>query len=206
MLAHANGRGGGDLATEALTPDEVRFIGSWAGDRIVVAGDYDDGGLWVPDGLDGRIYRTTDAFGKSHERCFGYDDQGQPRPETLYRAAREFFDNVSDAVIRIVAKAEGSLGHPWAAIDQADDGWREVPCWGVLPPEPPRRPITGPSVWEAYRQTACSYGQNLADRLQAYLERHPEERSGLLTSLRKKRSAPTRRRATTTAPSSLECP
>src|SRR5437016_9325257 len=54
LLAHANGRGGGDLGTERLSPDEVSLIGSWAGDRIVVAGDYDDPGLWVPDDLDGR--------------------------------------------------------------------------------------------------------------------------------------------------------
>src|SRR4051812_34548681 len=85
LLAHANGRGGGDLATEGLTPDEVRLIGSWAGDRIVVAGAYDDGGLWVPDGLEGRTYQMTDMLGQSHEQRFGYDDQGQPHKETLYR-------------------------------------------------------------------------------------------------------------------------
>jgi hypothetical protein len=34
LLANSNGRGGGDLHTENPT------VGSWAGDRIVVAGDY----------------------------------------------------------------------------------------------------------------------------------------------------------------------
>lgn len=36
LLAHGNGRGGGDLHSE--NP----IIGSWAGDRIIVSGDYDD--------------------------------------------------------------------------------------------------------------------------------------------------------------------
>jgi hypothetical protein len=41
LLASGNGRGGGDLRSE--NP----IIGSWAGDRIVVAGDYGDEGLYV---------------------------------------------------------------------------------------------------------------------------------------------------------------
>src|SRR5262245_19533209 len=54
LLAHSNGRGGGDLHTEQLTDEDNALIGSWAGDRVVVAGDYDDPWLWVPDDLKGR--------------------------------------------------------------------------------------------------------------------------------------------------------
>lgn len=38
LLADGNGRGGGDI------PSEDPLIGSWAGDRIVIAGDYADPG------------------------------------------------------------------------------------------------------------------------------------------------------------------
>ena len=41
LLVSGNGRGGGDLRCSS------NLIGSWAGDRIVIAGDYDDYGLFV---------------------------------------------------------------------------------------------------------------------------------------------------------------
>jgi hypothetical protein len=41
LLADGNGRGGGDLHSEN------DIVGSWAGDNIVVAGDYADGGKFV---------------------------------------------------------------------------------------------------------------------------------------------------------------
>lgn len=43
LLADGNGRGGGDL--RSTNP----IIGTWAGDRIVVAGDYADEGRFVTD-------------------------------------------------------------------------------------------------------------------------------------------------------------
>lgn len=42
LLADGNGRGGGDLGSEN------DIIGSWAGDPIVVAGDYADQGKFLP--------------------------------------------------------------------------------------------------------------------------------------------------------------
>jgi hypothetical protein len=44
LLADGNNRGGGDLRSDNL------IIGSWAGDRIVVTGDYADDGHFVPEG------------------------------------------------------------------------------------------------------------------------------------------------------------
>lgn len=41
LLADGNGRGGGDVRPEH------ELIGSWAGDRIVIAGDYADKGKFV---------------------------------------------------------------------------------------------------------------------------------------------------------------
>ena len=43
LLADGNGRGGGDLRSENPV------IGSWAGDRIVIAGDYADEGKFTGD-------------------------------------------------------------------------------------------------------------------------------------------------------------
>lgn len=43
LLASGNGRGGGDIAE----PKEKGIVGSWAGDRIVIAGDYGDPGKFV---------------------------------------------------------------------------------------------------------------------------------------------------------------
>lgn len=45
LLADGNGRGGGDISSDSS------FIGSWAGDRIVIAGDYGDNGKFLPDSV-----------------------------------------------------------------------------------------------------------------------------------------------------------
>jgi len=45
LLADGNGRGGGDLdLPEEATENQKSIVGSWAGDRIVVSGDYADKG------------------------------------------------------------------------------------------------------------------------------------------------------------------
>jgi hypothetical protein len=43
LLADSNNRGGGDLRSD----DPI--IGSWAGDRITITGDYGDKGRWEPE-------------------------------------------------------------------------------------------------------------------------------------------------------------
>jgi hypothetical protein len=48
LLANSNGRGGGDLRADS---PHAQMVGSWAGDRLVVCGDYSDendvcGNLW----------------------------------------------------------------------------------------------------------------------------------------------------------------
>lgn len=63
LLAYANGQGGGDCRSNNPV------IGSWAGDRVVVAGDYADDGLY-----------------------------GLPEGSNLYHHALENFENVSAAV------------------------------------------------------------------------------------------------------------
>jgi len=56
LLADGNGRGGGDLHSQ--NP----IIGSWAGDRIVIAGDYADEGKW---GLE----PTETLYSRAH-KCY----------------------------------------------------------------------------------------------------------------------------------------
>ena len=57
LLADGNGRGGGDLNSENT------IVGSWAGDNIVVAGDYADDGKWVKEG-DKNLYAVADEQGE----------------------------------------------------------------------------------------------------------------------------------------------
>jgi hypothetical protein len=68
LLADGNGRGGGDLRSQHP------IIGTWAGDRIVVAGDYADHGRFVPD-----------------------------KTRNLYELAREYFDDLSRPALRAMA-------------------------------------------------------------------------------------------------------
>jgi hypothetical protein len=57
LLADGNGRGGGDLNSD--NP----IVGSWAGDNIVVAGDYADAGKWIKD-PDTNLYHIANNEGE----------------------------------------------------------------------------------------------------------------------------------------------
>lgn len=88
VLAQGNGKGLGDLRSDR------DVVGSWAGDRVVVAGDYGETG-----------------------------EHGAPDGETLYSTAKARYDDISDEVIRAVVEGEGD-NHPLANLDMDDDGWR----------------------------------------------------------------------------------
>lgn len=47
LLADGNGNGGGDLYTDGLDQFNWDIVGRWAGDRIVIAGDYAENGSHV---------------------------------------------------------------------------------------------------------------------------------------------------------------
>lgn len=70
ILSNGNGRGGGDI--DSADP----LVGSWAGDRIVVAGDYGDEGKW------------TGSAGV-----------------TLYAEAGQTYTDISDRVVAMLDKA-----------------------------------------------------------------------------------------------------
>ena len=57
LLADGNGRGGGDLGSEN------DIVGSWAGDNIVIAGDYADDGKFVKD-ADRNLYHIASIEGE----------------------------------------------------------------------------------------------------------------------------------------------
>ena len=54
LLADGNGRGGGDLDSDDP------LIGSWAGDRIVVAGDYADDGKFLQGEFAGNLFHAAE--------------------------------------------------------------------------------------------------------------------------------------------------
>lgn len=116
LLADGNDRGGGDLRSDHPT------IGSWAGDRIVVAGDYADGGNF----LDGVPEDELQAVADEHY-SEGYQEADRV---TLYAYAGARFDDVSDDVIEAIVDGEGEW-HPLADIDLAEDGWRQRGEYGV---------------------------------------------------------------------------
>jgi hypothetical protein len=101
LLASGNNRGGGDLRSDA------EIIGSWAGDRIVVAGDYGA------------------PAGKHLDDIEGADDD-----ITVFKLAQETFENVSDETIAAIVDGEGER-HPLADIDPSEDGWRQKGEWGT---------------------------------------------------------------------------
>ena len=53
LLADGNGRGGGDFHVES------EWVGRWAGDRIVIAGDYADEGKFVEDDLKKNLHNVA---------------------------------------------------------------------------------------------------------------------------------------------------
>jgi hypothetical protein len=55
LLADGNGRGGGDLNSSNS------IVGSWAGDQIVVAGDYADEGNFVDDATK-NLYEVSETY------------------------------------------------------------------------------------------------------------------------------------------------
>jgi len=135
LLASGNGRGGGDTSTRISYPakkkDEVLYeidwvceeiVGSWAGDRIVIAGDYDDEGKFL-----------------TQEDCAGLSISERKKGKTvtvpaslkninLYHVAAEKFKDISHLTLYAMfherwiyqefnpKKARGELGILWNEI------------------------------------------------------------------------------------------
>jgi len=92
LLADGNGRGGGDLRSD----DPI--IGSWSGDRIVVAGDYADGGKWLTE--------------KQIQQFYDNNPDEKPRHAEhdmtvgLYQYANDCFEDISVKVIQAIMEGD----------------------------------------------------------------------------------------------------
>lgn len=97
LLADGNGRGGGDLESERP------IIGSWAGDRIVIVGDYVDPGKWMA-----TYGFTKDELLATAQKAYTKNYQAADHVN-LYHAVEysDKFTDVSDLVIEAMSDA------PW---------------------------------------------------------------------------------------------
>lgn len=133
LLADGNGRGGGDLFS-ARHKEElkecregkrkwedidwsragVEIAGRWAGDRIVIAGDYADDGKFLTQEQIDRYLRENPEDAK-HLR-----EYNRTAPN-LFEYAERYFRDISDEVIAQIAEAEPD--HPLAKM------WTDE--WGI---------------------------------------------------------------------------
>jgi len=98
LLADGNGRGGGDLRSNRP------IVGSWAGDRIVIAGDYADEGNFVTE-----ADLTPEVVQKIRDNYAEPDREVMPENVNLHLLASVAFREVSGAVREALAEAgEGS--------------------------------------------------------------------------------------------------
>lgn len=93
LLADGNGRGSGDLHSD--NP----IIGTWAGDRIVVAGDYADTGKFLED-QEIKQYWDEVPWTK-----YEIEQEGRDAPN-LYVFASEYFEDVSEQARAAMADDE----------------------------------------------------------------------------------------------------
>lgn len=103
LLASGNGRGGGDL--HVTDPRAENIIGSWAGDRIVIAGDYDDADRFgIPTATEKEKGRNL--YSVSHE------------PE---------WKDISVEVRRVICMdglVKKEIGQPWNVEEMVKKGWK----------------------------------------------------------------------------------
>jgi hypothetical protein len=90
LLCSGNGQGGGDILSNAFVKEEKKYIkkeittypdvskfnsplfGSWAGDQIVIAGDYDEHGKYL---TETEIEKTLSEAKKQNEKSEGGDKE-----------------------------------------------------------------------------------------------------------------------------------
>lgn len=132
LLASSNGRGGGDLNSD--NP----IIGSWAGDPIVIAGDYADEGEHVPpkDIEKFRQHMNADPAYVDHLRRRGIDPNTVV--PTLYDVADALYEDISDKVI--LALCDG----PYERKALVERGVEAAKNW--KPPAPPAPPADSFSI------------------------------------------------------------
>jgi hypothetical protein len=121
LLADGNGRGGGDLRSE--NP----LIGSWAGDPIVIAGDYADEGKFIsPEDL--ALYRAEQV--KDPEHMAWLAKKGITASDVvpnLYNLASQCYEDISDKVILALCD------DPWERKALIERGAEAAKNWKPAP-------------------------------------------------------------------------
>lgn len=93
LLADGNGRGGGDLRSDSP------LIGSWAGDPIVIAGDYADVGKFVPAEDVAAWQRLVAASPEHMSYLRGRGLRIEDWQPNLYTVAGDLYEDITDKVI-----------------------------------------------------------------------------------------------------------
>jgi len=101
LLADGNGRGGGDLHLDRVENQELinlanKIIGSWAGDRIVIAGDYADPKKFI----NRRKYKAP-VLQAIADDCYS-DGYNKASRVNLYHLAVEKFEDISWKVLAVM--------------------------------------------------------------------------------------------------------
>lgn len=114
LLADGNGRGGGDLMCNKVRKardayikgkrkaqpnyeDNGDLVGSWAGDRIVIAGDYADPGKFIESTAEKNLQAAAKkAYAEGYQ---------QKERVNLHSYAQEVFEDISCKVIAILKDA-----------------------------------------------------------------------------------------------------
>ena len=136
LLADSNGRGGGDLmgpydpktGRTLDVPDPYGLIGSWAGDRIVVTGDYGDHGK---------------LYGVCPDDDPPRDDRG--REWNMYHYASEVFCDISEAVKELICQdsyVKSEMGDAWSEKVGFDTDHKFAPR--AQAPDPTPEPAPDP--------------------------------------------------------------
>lgn len=113
LLADGNGRGGGDLNSD--NP----IVGSWAGDNIVIAGDYADNGKWVKEDINlytAAVNQGEDISYKVLEALFDdrfFFDEFRKNPIHLD-------DKTKELIERTLVKKGMKLPQSWAVPSSKD--------------------------------------------------------------------------------------
>ena len=94
LLADGNGRGGGDINSD----DSI--IGSWAGDRIVITGDYANPRKFL---TEQEIKDYQEKYKEEEEK----DRQQYMENNTnLYSIAQAFYEDISNKIVKVLIDAK----------------------------------------------------------------------------------------------------
>lgn len=158
LLALGNGQGGGDLGQRGSMLDRSHLVGSWAGDRVAVVGDY----------YEEEKYHPREFLDEDGSARFYKNDDGRQYKYTAYHIAQTEFEDISDKIIKVIVRGEGG-DHPWAALDSDKKGRRSVWPAGMKPDREVTKPLLGKKIFDKYMGTCKDIPSYEIDMIQTYL-------------------------------------